>query len=143
MIFFLTQSAIQSIIWFWIFQDFIWLSFGSCCKWSFRSGSIFAKLFNIAWKLPSLLSSLSSLSTSLWPHSAKPCWAHSVTASMIRFSTWTFLSLFCHIFVTFLLFGVVVNVFLGSSNDTAKLSARVTFSLWYAFIVICSLEHAL
>ena len=64
---FLTQSAIQFIISFWIFQDFIWLLFGPCYKWSFRSRSISAKLFNIAWKLPSLLFSLSLLSTSHHP----------------------------------------------------------------------------
>ena len=98
MISFLTQSATQFIISFWIFQDFIWLSFGLSCKWSFRSRSISAKLFNIAWKLPPLLSSLSSLFTSLWPRSAKPCWAHRATACVIRFSTWTYLSyLFCYL----------------------------------------------
>ena len=36
---------------FWIFQDFLWLFFDPCCRWSFRKGSISAKFFNIASKI--------------------------------------------------------------------------------------------
>ena len=131
MISFLMQSSIQFIISFWIFQDFIWLLFGPSCKWSCRNVSISAKLFNIAWKLLFLLSSLSSLSTSVWPRSAKPYCAHSATACMIRFSTWTFLSYLSWFSGSQSLF------FLGSSNDITKLCARVMFSLWY-FPSVCS-----
>ena len=90
LIYLLITSAIQVIISFWIFHDFIWAILGSFSKWSCKTVSISAKLFRIAIKLPSLENS--SVELSPCPLNGKPCVAQTLTAWMTCFRSWRLFS---------------------------------------------------